>query len=154
MYLADIRMQNKITILIWHKVDITRGEILGIVDELRFGIEINDLLLQFKRTKFCRTMSLCSHWENFPVDESSIQRKGVNVILWHCCQVLSPMKTIANGARLPLLHLPLVQACQTKPFPNKDVKERELLLLCPDGKNWSTNHKHIFFKYSCRLEID
>ena len=88
------------------------------------------------------------------VDESSIQRKGVNVILWHCCQVLSPMKTIANGARLPLLHLPLVQACQTKPFPNKDVKERELLLLCPDGKIWSTNHAHILFWYSCRLEID
>ena len=57
----------------------------------------------------------------------------------------SPMKTIANGARLPLLHLPLVQACQTKPFPNKDVKERELLLLCPDGKIWSTNHAYIFF---------
>ena len=45
------------------------------------------------------------------------------------------MKTIANGARLPLLHPPLVQACQTKPFPNKDVKEREPLLLCPDGNN-------------------
>ena len=37
-------MQNKITILTLHKVDKTPGEILGIVDELRFGIEINDLL--------------------------------------------------------------------------------------------------------------
>ena len=44
MYLADIWMQNKITILTLHKVDKTPGEILGIVDELRFGIEINDLL--------------------------------------------------------------------------------------------------------------
>ena len=47
-------MQNKITILTLHKVDKTPGEILGIVDELRFGIEINDLLLQFKRNKFCQ----------------------------------------------------------------------------------------------------
>ena len=44
MYLADIWMQNKITILTLHKVDKTPGEILAIVDELRFGIEINDLL--------------------------------------------------------------------------------------------------------------
>ena len=62
-------MQNKITILTLHKVDKTPGEILGIVDELRFGIEINDLLLQFKRNKFCRTMSLCSRLMNLPSKE-------------------------------------------------------------------------------------
>ena len=38
-------MQNKITILTLHKVDKTPGEILAIVDELRFGIEINDLYI-------------------------------------------------------------------------------------------------------------
>ena len=32
MYLADIWMQNKITILTLHEVDKTPGEILGIVD--------------------------------------------------------------------------------------------------------------------------
>ena len=69
MYLADIWMQNKITILTLHKVDKTPGEILAIVDELRFGIEINDLLLQFKCNKFCRSLSFCSHSMNLPSRE-------------------------------------------------------------------------------------
>ena len=62
-------MQNKITILTLHEVDITPGEILGIVDELRFGIEINDLLLHFNCYKFCRTMLLCSQLMNLPSKE-------------------------------------------------------------------------------------